>query len=162
MSASGLAESSIMKFRPPGVTLMSTTRPSSIFHCDDHGLRATSPVKCGGKVTRPFTVSKNSSSILSVCPAGPEPANTGERSTRVADRFDSTCELAALKRESNARHTVTQVMDFLNIRSIPFEIRISADNREAVEQQSPGLPRFAATLGPLNRGAATLTGLRNT
>jgi hypothetical protein len=50
--------------------------------------------------------------------AGPEPANTGERSTRVAERFDSTCELAALTRESNARQTVKQVMDFLSIRLI--------------------------------------------
>jgi hypothetical protein len=34
-------------------------------------------------------------------------------------------------------------------------------NGEAVESQSPGLPRFAATLGSLKRRVATLSGLRN-
>ncbi|HEX3229494.1 MAG TPA: hypothetical protein VHQ95_11040, partial [Pyrinomonadaceae bacterium] len=41
-----------------------------------------------------------------------------------------------------------------------FQFGSMAFYREAVSAQSPGLPRFAATQGIVQRRAATLTGLR--
>jgi hypothetical protein len=61
-------------------------------------------------MTRPLAVSKYKSSILSVRPP-PRTRQHGERSTKVAERFDSTCELAALTNKAHEQ-TVKQVWIF--------------------------------------------------